>query len=251
MKRLGILLLIVCGCSACFTMDTPSPTEAGWKLFGYADEAFGTHRRAVMRAVHLDLYRRQTTEEGRLDVQNRYFPRERIVDGGEVWHVITTEYDWKFEIAGGRPLAEPGAAWRVEYSAENCVYETEVSIRTAGDGTLSAESGIDLDRFTTSAKTEARMTQQSDGELSVTFLTGGGALRGRDVPRLDVSYTISDPVVLVGNNDVPEPGGALAIRAYNQADDAEEEVAARYLDDGNVEISYRGQTNIWWHSVFD
>lgn len=251
MKRLGILLLIVCGCSACFTIwDKPAPTEAGWKLFGYADEAFGAHRRAVMRAVHLDEYRRQTTDEGRLEVQERYFPRERIVGDGAVWRIVSTEYVWTFEISGGLPLAEPGAEWHIIFKADHSDHEKTLSIRTGDDGTLSVESRIDLPRFATSAETEARVTEHAE-EPSLAFTSGGGTLRGLDVPRLDVSYTISRPVVLTGAVDVPESGGALAIRAYNPADSAEEEVAARYLDDGQVEIDYLGQTDIWRQLVSD
>lgn len=245
MKRFVVLLLILYGCGACFSIDTPAPTEAGWKLFGYADEAFGAHRRAVMRAVHLDEYRRQTTDEGRLEVHERYFPRERIVDKGEVWHVVSTEYVWTFEIVGGRSLAEPDAEWRVAYQIDTSDLATHVAIRSRDDGTLSAKSEIDMLRFTTLAETEARVTQLTGGQLSLAFFSGAGALRGLDVPRLDVSYTISEAVVLTGKDNVPEPGGALVIKAYNQVDSAEEEVVARYLTKGKVEIGYLGQAWVW------
>lgn len=245
MKRFVVLLLILYGCGACFSIDTPAPTEAGWKLFGYADEAFGAHRRAVMRAVHLDEYRRQTTDEGRLEVHERYFPRERIVDKGEVWHVVSTEYVWTFEIVGGRSLAEPDAEWRIAYKVDTSNLATKVTIRSGDDGALSAESEIDRLRFTTSADTKAHVTRLTDGRLSLSFFSGEGALRGLDVPRLDVSYTICEPVVLTDADNIPQPGGAIAIHAYNQVDAVDEEVAARYLTKGKVEIVYLGQTWVW------
>ena len=85
MKRFLLLLLIGCGC-ACTSIDNaPAPTQAGWVLFGYVNTAFGNHCEAAMRAAQLDEYRRQTTDEGRREVQDRYFLRERIVNDGNVW----------------------------------------------------------------------------------------------------------------------------------------------------------------------
>lgn len=246
MKRFRILLLIACGCYACSRPDyMPMPTYAGWRIFCYADEALTAHGAIVLRAVQFDEYYRQTTDEDRRRVQDRYFPRERIVCDGNVWQVLSTEYTWAFELSEDRSLAEPGAEWRIACWGVGQEPETVAVIRAADGGALSVQSEIGTGKFAMTASLELRVSQDAEEKLKLEFFAGQGALRGKDTPRLDIDYSIAGPVVWSGSEPGPLSEGALDITAHNEADNADEAVKGRYLGAGTVEITYCGKTDIW------
>lgn len=246
MKRFGILSLILFGCCACCRPDyVPMPTYAGWRIFCYADEALTGHGAVVMRAVQFDEYYRQTTDEERLRVQDLYFPRERIVSDGNVWRVLSTDYTWTFELSDGRPLAETGAEWRVTCQRVYQEPEMTAMIRAGDGGALSVRSEVETEPFAISAQLELRVSQEAETPLTLEFTAGQGTLRGMDTPRLDIGYMIANPVILVWPDLTPQPGGVLDITAHNEADNADEVVKGRYLEQRRVEITYCGKKNIW------
>ena len=244
--RRFILLLTLCGLgSCCGYWDTPLETEVGWTLFGYADDALDTNRDVAMRAVYLDEYCRQTTDEDRRAVQDRYFPRERIVDDGNVWRILTPQYTWTFEMADGKLLAEPGSEWKISYEG-NWMGETPKSvIGNSGAGVLTMRTEIDSYRFRTVVQTQFRPSSDSDGGLMLDFFMGDLTLRSKEKPRLDVACTIVSAVKFREKAEYPEPDGVLSLTAHNEADNADEQATARYLADGDVEITYRGATQRW------
>lgn len=254
MKRFVLLLLIVCGCSACTSIDdVPAPTEAGWVLFRYADTAFGHHCEAAMRAAQLDEYRRQTTDEGRREVQDRYFPRERIVNDGNRWQVLSTGYTWQFEYRAGQFLGEAGTELHVTYETFY-VYDSDVTaeIRSGTGQALSLQAASETMQFETAVEMQFRVRPDMDGGLSLEFLSGGGTLRGKDTPRLDIDYSIVEPVVFLWSDPSPQSGGKLDISAFNEAegDGVHEAATARYLEGRAVEITYGGVSATWdpWDS---
>lgn len=245
MKRLLLLSLVIWGCCACFSdLGRPEPTEAGWKLFGYVDAVFGMDRMAAMRAAQLDEYCRQTTDEGRREVHDCYFPRERIVSDGNVWQVVSTQSIWTFEFIDGISLTMPDAEWKVSYKMDGLDQTTVVMINS-GDGALLLKSQMEQRRFSTFSELRFRVVQSADAQLALEFLSGKGSLLGQDVPQLDLAYVISEPVTQIWSDTTPCSGGVIGIKAYNQADGADEEVTASYLGDGNVRIVYMDRTGTW------
>ena len=248
MKRFLLLLLIGCGC-ACTSIDNaPAPTQAGWVLFGSVNTAFGNHCEAAMRAAQLDEYRRQTTDEGRREVQDRYFLRERIVNDGNVWRVLSTGYTWRFEFRIGQYLGETGTELHVTcetlYGYEP---EEKAVIRSGADQMLSMASESETMQFATTAEMKFRMRQDAEGGLSLEFFSGCGTLRGKDKPRLDIDYSIVEPVVFLWSEPFPQPGGKLDISAFNEAEGSgvHEVATARYLKGGAAEITYGGVSATW------
>lgn len=254
MKRFVLLLLIACWNTACTSIDyVPAPTEAGWVIFRYADTAFGHHCEAAMRAAQLDEYRRQTTDEGRREVQDRYFLRERIVNDGNRWQVLSPEYTWQFEYRAGQFLGEVGTELHVTYETLYA-YEPDVTavIRSGAGQVLSLQSASGTVQFATGVEMQFQMRQDMERGLSLEFLSGGGTLRGKDTPRLDVDYSIVEPVVFIWSDPSPQSGGKLDITAFNGAEGSgvHEAVTARYLKNGAVEITYGGVSATWdpWDS---
>lgn len=245
MRRL-FLLLILGGCAACMSIEGPQPTEAGWLMLRYAESGIDANRALVQQALRFDEYVSQTTDEGRKEVHDRYFPRERIVEREGVWQVLSSHEVWTFELRGGKPLGEAGCEWKVA-----CVDERENSlgnavIGDAGEGELAVSSEIPLLRFRTRAQVVLRVSYGENGTQVFEYRSGDVRLQGLKTPRLDVDCTIAEPLIYRNQAAVePEEGGQLSLTAHNEADNADESAEARYLTHGEVEITYCGKVGIW------
>lgn len=250
MRRILLLLLVACVCWGCPAgEDYLYSSEAGWTLFCYADASFSENSGIVQRAVQLDAYRRETTEEGRRSVHDRYFPRERIVEDGNVWRVLSPQTTWTFELSDGISLSEAGSRWRVVRKELGSDIETSVLISSPDGVTHSIRSKSRMFRFDAAAEMQLRIVWNDDVPPVLEFFAGDGMLRGKDEPRLDIDYSILEPVRIVLSQSTPQPGGTLFIKARNSADVSDDEVAARYLKDGVVEISYCGEVVKWKNGV--
>ncbi|WP_418992165.1 hypothetical protein [Alistipes sp.] len=245
MKRM--LFMLVAGlCMGCTSRDYAMPTQAGWRIFRYTEHAFGAHRALVLRAAQFDEYLRQPTEAERRRIHDLYFPRERIVEEENGWLILSTDYTWAFEIRDGKLLADEGAEWNIRFSTAEGGLLAEAVIGTA-DGALTANTLMRLDRFTCTAESGVRVSEDASGALSAEFFRGEGALRATETPALDIDYAISEPVVQGWNARAPD-SGAIDIAAHNQAEGptgADEAVTGRYLGEEMIEITYCGQKDRW------
>ena len=120
-------------------------------------------------------------------------------------------------------------------------------IRSGADQTLSMASESETMQFATTAEMKFRMRQDAEGGLSLEFFSGCGTLRGKDKPRLDIDYSIVEPVVFLWSEPFPQPGGKLDISAFNGAEGSgvHEVATARYLKGGAAEITYGGVSATW------
>lgn len=247
-----LLLLIACFCSSCFTNDSYEQrhTQAGWLLFHYADATLDANYVVALRAAQFDEYLRQTTDEGRQEVHNRYFPRERIVYEANAWWILSTRYTWIITVVDGRSLDDPGAEWGITYRDEWGLGETDkegtrTTISGAEDGPLIMRSTIGLSRFITQCEVIMRVPHFEGESSFLEFLSGGATLQGRATPRLDVAFAIEKPVVYKPPFEMPEMDGLLSITAHNEVDNADEQVTSEYLPHHEVKITYCGKTEIW------
>lgn len=244
MKKLFLLLLLsLSGCER-FNRD-PEPTEAGWVLFRYAEESLALNRQVVMQSAWFDLYYRAQSEDERREFEDCYFPRERIVQQDDRWLILSTYNTWIYELQDGRSLRDEDALWRITWRYEGTGEEIAATIRSSADGSLLYESRIDTPDFDTQTELGFRITYDRELNGSLWFHSGGGMLRGKDTPRLDLAFTIGQTVIFPDWSEYPLPGGTLSLTAHNEADGADELVTGRYLANDEVEIDYLGKTGVW------
>lgn len=145
-----------------------------------------------------------------------------------------------------KTLPAPGAQWQI-----TCLDRGNNKQIIA---TLSAESGDKLSltmqnrlsyQFLSEAALNRRIFHDAEKRQVVEFISGGGTLAGITNPRLDITYTVEQPVRFVGPREYPVPGGQLRMISRNEIDGGEDEATARYVIDDIVEIIYRGVTEIW------
>lgn len=214
------------------------PTAPGKMLFDYVDEYIDEALFAMQTAATFGEYYRQTSEEARREVRERYFRAKQLAVEGDMWFVIGYGVvEWSIEIKEGLGLENPDAEWSmvgrsgtravITPDAEggfNCLIKPRGG-QTSGESEWQVASAFDKRKYTLSVK-------------------GNGWMEWRKrPPLLRISYTIPEPIVYDSEARIAI-AGRLAMESSSTGKE-NETAEASYGADGSVWIGYQSSGE-WW-----
>lgn len=249
MKKQIVRLLFVCslagGLAACEFSgadDIPSQTAPGWQLFDYVDGHIGRSLGMVRTAYRFNEYYKQTTDEGRWQMLERYFPKHWISGGEDGWTISNARGSvWRIVMSGRLPLEEQGAQWVLSYKENPDDDQITVShmtvINSEGTG-CSFELGPVSELFTERAWW--RVTAESGESLRMLSIEGSGTLEQDGSPSMRVSYEIVSPLVYIFPMDDFVAGKFQSELSISGRMEISAE--AEYAADKRMQLTYNGKT---------
>lgn len=237
----GMMLLLLAG-SACTIEEgdeVPRRTGTEYAVYEYVR---GLDERAVVTlrvAAGLDEWLRQTTNEGREAVCNRFFAWGRVYDeGAGNWSLQGAGRRYDFELRDGLGLGEPGASWQVTERVGSEVRSTVVLEAEADSGLRCEVSAAWWDTYILyDAVWSVRLTVSE--EMFEVSATGDARMRieGEQGGLWTVDYRLTDPLAWSEHAGETFCSAGYAVRAAFEG-------AAERLLEFQVERSALGRVTI-------
>lgn len=251
MKRYIIRLWIACSLMGSFAAceyseadAIPSASAPGWQVFDYVDPYIRRSMDMVRTMYCFNEYYKQTTVEGRVQMQKLYFPRQQILGEACCWTITDVDGSvWQIETPYGESLDDMGQ-WRMLYMKNPNDDEAEVSrmiISTVGVSRCQCTISLVSGGFREQARWWIR-AEHDELLLRTLFIEGTGTQIWGGLPSSGVGCETLSPLIFdVQTSDFVT--GIFRAELFIP-ESLEIEAIAEYVAGGRAKVTYNGVTEL-------